>query len=443
MQHKIRLTLLILIAANVVIWAQGVSQTPYSQFGIGDLEYQGNMRQHGMGGVGVSMPNRFYSNLINPALLAYNRTHVIFDAGFYGQSDIIRSQTQSQRIVSGNVNYLSILFPISTRNWTISVGLNPYSNANTRFTNTRDSIASYKFPLGTYDSTDIKYHVISEGGLNQVFMSHGIKLPKGFSIGISINYIFGGIIRTTRIQPKLLGQSTQTQIVSKEQYRLLEFKPGIAYFKQLSEKYSLNIGATATFNTDIGSTRNLVNSIVREQRLAENSYVYVPIYADTLPLEIKKVSLPSQYKIGVSFDKSNHWNVALDYTFGDYRNYVGYERTNVFSNSSHRINIGAEYVPNYFVPDNSFKSQIQRYMYRIGGYYYLMPLQLNGVQIQEMAATIGLGMPFGKGGYTSLNLALMVGQKGTLDNGLVQENFVRFFVGLTINDRWFIRYKLD
>ena len=36
-----------------------------------------------------------------------------------------------------------------------------------------------------------------------------------------------------------------------------------------------------------------------------------------------------------------------------------------------------------------------------------------------------------------------VGKRGTEANSLLKETFVRFGLGLTLNDRWFIKTKYD
>ena len=36
-----------------------------------------------------------------------------------------------------------------------------------------------------------------------------------------------------------------------------------------------------------------------------------------------------------------------------------------------------------------------------------------------------------------------LGQRGTLQNNLVKENYVTFRLGFTLNDRWFQRYQYD
>ena len=36
-----------------------------------------------------------------------------------------------------------------------------------------------------------------------------------------------------------------------------------------------------------------------------------------------------------------------------------------------------------------------------------------------------------------------IGSRGTTDNNLIKENFIRFGIGLTLNDRWFIKTKYE
>jgi len=38
-------------------------------------------------------------------------------------------------------------------------------------------------------------------------------------------------------------------------------------------------------------------------------------------------------------------------------------------------------------------------------------------------------------------MALEVGQRGTLNDGLIKENFVRFTLGVAMFERWFIKRK--
>ncbi|MFM7857507.1 MAG: hypothetical protein ACKO96_37690, partial [Flammeovirgaceae bacterium] len=80
--------------------------------------------------------------------------------------------------------------------------------------------------------------------------------------------------------------------------------------------------------------------------------------------------------------------------------------------------------------------------YRTGINYAQLPTVLRGIQLDEKSVSLGLSMPFMRG-ISSANIALVLGQRGTTANNLVQENFFRFNLGLTINDQWFVRRKIN
>ena len=70
-------------------------------------------------------------------------------------------------------------------------------------------------------------------------------------------------------------------------------------------------------------------------------------------------------------------------------------------------------------------------------------------QLSEYAFSLGAGFPVGRsyvpGTRTAsmINVGLEYGQRGTIDNGLIKENFIRVRVGFTINDEWFIKRVYD
>jgi hypothetical protein len=59
-----------------------------------------------------------------------------------------------------------------------------------------------------------------------------------------------------------------------------------------------------------------------------------------------------------------------------------------------------------------------------------------------VGVTAGLSLPLPRS-LSKVNLAVEVGQYGTKSNGLIRENYVRFDIGISVYERWFIkrRYK--
>ena len=83
--------------------------------------------------------------------------------------------------------------------------------------------------------------------------------------------------------------------------------------------------------------------------------------------------------------------------------------------------------------------------YRLGFIYDETYLNLNNTNINRYAVTFGLGLPLAPSQtlttFYKINLSAEVGRRGTLENGLVKENYVNLHLSFTLNDKWFTRYK--
>jgi hypothetical protein len=108
---------------------------------------------------------------------------------------------------------------------------------------------------------------------------------------------------------------------------------------------------------------------------------------------------------------------------------------------SHSINGGFEFIPKYDAFNNYFK----RIKYRIGARYKTSYLTVNEKDINEYGITFGLSLPMKRTdtAIPGLNFGLEYGKRGSAEGGLVEEKFVNFNLGITINDRWFIKRKYD
>ncbi|REK36505.1 MAG: hypothetical protein DWQ44_01065 [Bacteroidetes bacterium] len=80
--------------------------------------------------------------------------------------------------------------------------------------------------------------------------------------------------------------------------------------------------------------------------------------------------------------------------------------------------------------------------YRAGFNYSQTFLQLNESRLNEYGISLGLGLPVKRVG-TTVHFAAEAGMRGTVDNNLVRENYLRFSLGFTLNDRWFIKPRYD
>jgi hypothetical protein len=81
-------------------------------------------------------------------------------------------------------------------------------------------------------------------------------------------------------------------------------------------------------------------------------------------------------------------------------------------------------------------------IYRAGLRYSPGGLRLRNQSIPEAGIHLGLGIPLRRS-VSVLNFGLEAGRWGTLRQGLLREDFVRFNLSLNLNDRWFIRRVYD
>jgi len=102
------------------------------------------------------------------------------------------------------------------------------------------------------------------------------------------------------------------------------------------------------------------------------------------------------------------------------------------------MNLGIEVTPD---PD-ALRGYFNRVHYRLGGYYSNSYLSIRGEQIKDYGITFGVGLPF-KGTKTTFNLGMVLGQRGTLDNNLIKENYGIINLSFTLHDFWFFKRKFD
>jgi hypothetical protein len=94
-------------------------------------------------------------------------------------------------------------------------------------------------------------------------------------------------------------------------------------------------------------------------------------------------------------------------------------------------------------PEHQSKSNLWNLMqYRLGGYYEKTYLKLKNNDIMDRGLTLGIGFPIGRQRST-VNLSMVLGQMGTLNDGLIRETYGNFIVSFTFHDYWFMKRKFD
>ncbi|MDP5140296.1 MAG: hypothetical protein NWP83_07480 [Spirosomaceae bacterium] len=421
---------LFILLVTSQVFSQGQGNSPYSVFGLGEPASMTNITQDAMGGTGVSFGNTFYVNFLNPAMLVKNRSigaykYVAFSVGLKGRSATIQNATTQQQDLGMNLNHISMAFPIKP-NWASGVTLLP--------TTIVDHSALQLRPIAGTTNDVVTYNLESNGGLTRVAWTNSFKVGKGLYLGLDAAYNFGTTFRDTTSS---LGTGGTTLLRNTERTSLngYSIKPGFTYQQKLSDKWQLNVGGTYEFNTKLNGERLRTFSTLAD---VGNGAVLVKV-PDTLSIANVSATLPSNYRIGVSLESPYKWVFALEYASQQYSNFRGTDgRTSAFMQDSQEINAGIELLPN-----STSTKYFNQVFYRVGFRTAETPYVISGMRVNDTSVSLGFSFPLGFRNPSYLDTSVSFGRRGSIDGGLIQENYIKFGVSTSLLSAWFIQPRID
>ena len=410
---------LIIISLNIVyssLIAQDNTSSPYSLYGIGDIEPLGYSKIKGMGGAGYALSSDYFLNNTNPA--SYNGIDsltTLFEIGVFDKRTKIDGDGIKRIDYTANLNYIAMGFR-AKKWWGMSVGLSPYSSIGYK-------IQTQEVTEGSLEPYDVVMQ--GTGGLTQFYIGNSIKIGDNLSLGINADYLFGTLDQTEELD---LNNSTAYATYDTRSYSLHKicFDYGVQYhFNIHGLQYSL--GAVFAPNQKLKSSYTDQLFLYNGDTLNNDSWSSQNYF-----------TLPAKIGGGIAINKGNKLVSALDYTLQLWSHTNSPEGTSVKLENSQQINWGLEYSPN----DYFHKSYMRIMSYRIGAYYKATYVNLSGIQIKSYGMTAGVALPINTL-HTKVNLTLEIGQRGTLDNSLIKENYTILHVGFTLGEVWFYKHKYE
>lgn len=402
------------------------ANSPFSSFGVGDLYGNAQANAQGMAGVGVSNPQYWYLNTINPALLVFNGNLTTFQAGILGDRRTLKDGTQTESNGGGNLNYLLLGFPIVKGKWSTSVGLMPYSTVR----------YNYSYTSAVENSTGTAFfNEKGTGGINQLSWSNGVVLHKYLSVGARANYLYSSTEHTFSNTVKL--GDDQLIILSPSIYQRFYYSDfsftGAAslHIDSIGSKnYKLNVGAVYDFQADIRT--ELFETLVRQNQAGN------VVSTDTLTTkEIGQTRIPSALALGLSFGKAETWTFGVDARFTDYSSFRNFERRATPTQQGWKVAAGFELTPD----PTSLSSYVKRITYRTGVSLEESPFLVNNNVLRDFGINFGFSAPVSR--ISSVDLGIRVGRRGNIADNTIEEKYFKIYFGVTFNDRWFIKRRFD
>jgi hypothetical protein len=434
-----------------------VQQTvsPYSRFGIGDVQQNGGIINAGMGGGGIGLRNDSllpqYINFANPASLTSNK-FVSYEVSLLSNTVQLSNGTEKSTFNRTTLGSFALGFPVKSW-WGASFGMVPYSSVGYNVSNA-DTVSG----IG---ATTYKYE--GSGGVNQVFLSNGFRpfaeVPRHYllsskyetlrqigdtsamkkhlraknnlaniSVGFQTSYLFGSL---TNIRRDVFPDSVyafNTKITKRTVFHDVYFNYGVQYSYQLRK--SLN-----PFYVD------LADSNVTDKKWLKNKFTYhLNGKSDTALLFVKKpgirVSFGAVFSLPTDIGTSNDWlgqtykqvgtieqfrdtvlsengvhsHVIIPAMFGfgiglkkDYRWMLQADyMTQLWSQSSENANDAFYGLKNsqritagfqYQPRDPGRGKYLSAVQYRLGARWYQTSLELNNIQLTETSVSFGMSLP--------------------------------------------------
>ena len=428
--NKHRAVLIFFISLPAILLAQQNTISPYSSFGIGDAQDQGFSLNNALGGIGVAMRTGNYLNPINPASLsAINMT--VFEAGINGSAIYLTDNTLSQEAFISTLSYLSLGFPLR-KGFAVSGGLLPYSYKG--FELSQNSALSN-------EQEDLAYAVnhSGSGGLNRAYANFGAELFKGFSIGATGSMIFGTINQTRDVvfnQPDVLNRRDEyTYTVRDYIYDL-----GLQYQTSLANK-NLTVGITYCPEANLSASNRGAIYTYDISNDSENIRDTTAVFSS----ESNGLVLPKSYAAGLAIEEEGRWFVSGEIDFKEWSQMTLFSTPDPNLKDAMQLKIGAWWIPNA----KDVHNYLNTIQYRAGLNYNTGQLSVSALgtnspqtDISDISVSLGLGLPMRRSNTTA-NIGIQIGKSGTTDRGLVEENYIKFHLALTFNDKWFKKRKID
>ncbi len=400
------------------------AKSPFSSIGLGEEFSTALTHNQGMGGVGISNPQYWYLNNLNPALLVFNRI-TTFEAGLIGESRKQKSATFSENSGSGNLNYIALGIPIKVTKWTAAISLMPYTRLN---------YEQQRIEPIQGDTTFINVLEKGSGGINQFSFSNGVAINSKISVGLKATYFFSS---TVNEYSNLLLGTQQVLLISPniiERTFVSDFQitPAVSiHLDSLGRRreYKFNAGLVYDFKGNLDSK---FNQIVERRNLAG-----IVDSVTTISNKPGTITIPSKISLGFSFSKLYKWTAAVDATFSNYSQYRDLAGQNPYGANAWTVAAGYEITPDA----GSLGSYLKRMTYRTGVSLQNSPYLANGNAVRDFGITFGLSLPVNR--VSSLDMALKFGKKGDAALNTVEESYIKFYFGMTFNDQWFIKRRFD
>jgi len=412
MKNKIALASLFALF-GMTVFSQSISSSPYSIYGLGSLYDSDFGSISSIGSSGIALPSNRFINNLNPASLGYMyQNHFLFDVG--GKSILSTYEDGSNKESRNNFQFshIALAFPVTSKS-AVSIALQPYSSATYK-------ISNLLLPIEN-STEEYVLNASGSGGLNDFELSYGYRIGKKIALGVSTNLLFGNILDTKDYTVA----NAVTSIDKTSYYNGLRMSLG----SQVQIDSTLSLGVNLKSPSQIKGSK--VQSII-----SYNNPTTTTIETD-VNYDIEDYYLPFEFGVGLSKMFKNNLNFTLDYKKSLWNST---NQSDLYGNyvNQDKFALGFSYSKT-----KSTRSYFDRIQYATGFNYDSGFLEIDNKRINNLSFSVGFSLPVENQSFSALNVSYSYGQKGSVSNGLIKENYHKLSLNLCLDGIWFVKRKLE
>lgn len=431
----------------VSVSAQTVTNSPYSRYGIGDLNFMGDSHNLAMGGTSVAESTPLYINLVNPAgITNFRQQRFVFDVGMDVRYTNTTSAAASQKNSNATFRYLAGGFAAKPW-WFFSFQLRPMSSVGYAFSDT----ARLKYS----EETSIFSETFNgKGGLNKLSIATAFKFWNTVSVGATGSVLFGNLERYHHIQnlknngrPDGYSSTLTNNVTYTDKFIMhgLQYDLGFRVEKgwksrkdSLVDAVRISLGAYVGGDSELKSRNELFLSSTHYTSSGSKIYSYQS-FSDTVACDTSyrgRLAIPGGFGVGMSVEFMDKLMVNADYHYQDWSKFAlpGHSESSDMREYKY-MGLGMQ-----FVYDKYSSRFFRTINYRVGIHKQETYIKINGHGVDDRGVSFGLGLPIRT---LLLNVGVNLGKRGTTEYNLYEEKYFLMSFSVTAHDIWFVKRRFQ
>ncbi len=395
------------------IQAQNIN-SPYSVYGIGTRNDQYHDKSMGFANASnalTSASNHLY--LKNPASIAtLVRSNLYGNLSFEGSTVTYSGAVvQEMQKSSKDFGIKNVNLAVKINNiWATGLGFQPYTTVSYAFTAQKQVEGS----LSTYTS---QYN--GDGGIYDVYWQNAFALGKHFAIGVKSSFLFGSLNFTETLEQ----ENANIAITSSDYFNNFKFEYGAIYKGRLSGNWGISLGAKFNTQTTLRTEQSLSVNI-NDNNLMDNNIRSRGHY-----------KIPKAGGVGIALEHKGINTYSIDYDYEEW-NSLNIRGNGWSYRNQEKISAGFQRL----IKGISWGQIYEKGFFQTGAYFNNGYLRINNQRIREYGVTFGYGQALSPGIYGLISID--AGSRGTTQNSLIKENFVRLKLNLSLREYLYSKGRL-